>query len=73
MSQEGLRLLKVLSPLAELQQLAYAQEDSRTPKAILRAYNAAFLFFIHLTELMPHNDENNCRSQGIYGELYHYF
>lgn len=66
---EGLAAYKVLIHLVELQKIAYSEEEQRTPKMILRAYNQSFMFALAYIKLFKEPTMNNHRA--MFGVPFH--
>lgn len=50
-TNDGRKMLALVTSLIELQKLAYAPDSERSPRAILRAYNQSFVFALVYMDL----------------------
>ncbi|KAF6027618.1 hypothetical protein EB796_014070 [Bugula neritina] len=65
------KICKMLLALVELQQLAYADENKRTPKMILRAYNQSYVFATTYISLFCGNSSVSSSQRSLFGMPFH--
>ena len=67
LTPEGRHVYNLLMSLVELQKIAYADETSRTPRTIQRAYNQAFIFATLYIKLFS----STTKPRSVFGMPFH--
>ena len=68
-TNDGRKMLTLVTSLIELQKLAYAPDSERTARAVLRAYNQSFIFALIYMDLFK--DPKSSKHRSVFGMPFH--